>query len=257
MNQSQLSASDLFAGIHIGSALEGGYLYTAATPLSLFGCLGIIKASLAILFASITSPFNSARVLHDAGFELVGSAAGMIGIAADHHFEFEATSRVSVCMPERLEAGTMYYTHIVFRLSHWNKAFVAIILPLSTIAITSYLPIILSKHGTVLRITGSDPLRQFAKRLDGHGPSRRDIRKQGTTFPVPAALGAPRSSTHTTFPLTAALGTPRSSWVVLQLLLDISDVSTWFKRPPRMKHCSGWGSNTYEGLEVGSHTPAS
>ncbi|KAJ7058321.1 hypothetical protein C8F01DRAFT_990410, partial [Mycena amicta] len=68
---------------HISSALEGGYLYAAATPLSLFGCLGIIKASLAILFASITSPFNGARVLHNAGFELVGSAARMIGIAAD------------------------------------------------------------------------------------------------------------------------------------------------------------------------------
>ncbi|KAJ7058329.1 hypothetical protein C8F01DRAFT_958828, partial [Mycena amicta] len=68
---------------HIGSVLEGGYLYAGATPLSLFECLGIIKASIAILFASITYPFNSARVLNDAGFELVGSAAGMIGIAAD------------------------------------------------------------------------------------------------------------------------------------------------------------------------------
>ncbi|KAJ7073023.1 hypothetical protein C8F01DRAFT_268271 [Mycena amicta] len=147
---------------HIGSALEGGYLYAAATPLSLFGCLGIIKASLAILFASITYPFNGARVLHDAGFELVGSAAGMIGISADKRFEFEAASRISACMPESPGGGTMYYTRIAFRFSEWNKAFVAVTLPLSGMAITPYLAIIIRDHGAVsswiypaLRITGS------------------------------------------------------------------------------------------------------
>ncbi|KAJ7215675.1 hypothetical protein B0H12DRAFT_1032554, partial [Mycena haematopus] len=61
---------------HIGDALEGGYLYAAATPLSMFGCLGIVKASLAILFASID---NGGRILRNAGFELQGVAAEMIG----------------------------------------------------------------------------------------------------------------------------------------------------------------------------------
>ncbi|KAJ7914654.1 hypothetical protein B0H13DRAFT_2325104 [Mycena leptocephala] len=30
---------------HVGEALEGGYLYAAAAPLSMFGSLGIVKAS--------------------------------------------------------------------------------------------------------------------------------------------------------------------------------------------------------------------
>ncbi|KAJ7573787.1 hypothetical protein C8J56DRAFT_981571, partial [Mycena floridula] len=44
---------------HIGSALDSGFLYAAATPLSMFGSLGIIKASI------------------DAGLKLEGSAAAM------------------------------------------------------------------------------------------------------------------------------------------------------------------------------------
>ncbi|KAJ7573784.1 hypothetical protein C8J56DRAFT_839820, partial [Mycena floridula] len=61
---------------HIGSALDGGFMYAAATPLSMFGSLGIIKASLAVLCASIDS--RLAQMLSDAGFKLEGSAAAMI-----------------------------------------------------------------------------------------------------------------------------------------------------------------------------------
>ncbi|KAJ6597480.1 hypothetical protein DFH09DRAFT_1022849 [Mycena vulgaris] len=56
---------------HVGEALTGGFLYAAATPLSMFGSLGIVKASAAILVASISPRF--ARMLGDAGFRLEGS----------------------------------------------------------------------------------------------------------------------------------------------------------------------------------------
>ncbi|KAJ7481867.1 hypothetical protein FB451DRAFT_1005384, partial [Mycena latifolia] len=61
---------------HVGDALEGGFLYAAATPLSMFGSLGIVKASAAILVASISPRF--AQMLADAGFKLEGSVAAMI-----------------------------------------------------------------------------------------------------------------------------------------------------------------------------------
>ncbi|KAJ7573331.1 hypothetical protein C8J56DRAFT_983681 [Mycena floridula] len=38
---------------HIGSALDGGFIYAAATPISMFGSLGIIKGSIAILDSSL------------------------------------------------------------------------------------------------------------------------------------------------------------------------------------------------------------
>jgi hypothetical protein len=72
---------------HVGEALDGGFLYAAATPLSLFGSLGIVKAGAAILCASI-SP-RAAKMLADAGFNLQGSIAVMIGEAP------RATSRGS------------------------------------------------------------------------------------------------------------------------------------------------------------------
>ena len=41
---------------HVGSALEGGYLYAAATPLSIFGSLGIVKLGISVLISSISIP---------------------------------------------------------------------------------------------------------------------------------------------------------------------------------------------------------
>ncbi|KAJ7020390.1 hypothetical protein C8F04DRAFT_1050868 [Mycena alexandri] len=64
---------------HVGEALEGGYLYAAAAPLSMFGSLGIVRASTAILVASL-SP-GSAQMLVNAGFKLEGSVAAMLGTA--------------------------------------------------------------------------------------------------------------------------------------------------------------------------------
>ncbi|KAJ6591277.1 hypothetical protein DFH09DRAFT_1420394, partial [Mycena vulgaris] len=64
---------------YVGEALEGGFLYAAATPLSMFGSLGIVKASAAILVASI-SP-RVAQMLANSGFKLEGSVAAMLGTA--------------------------------------------------------------------------------------------------------------------------------------------------------------------------------
>ncbi|KIK64745.1 hypothetical protein GYMLUDRAFT_110522, partial [Collybiopsis luxurians FD-317 M1] len=66
---------------HLGDALVDGFLYAAVTPLSMFGCLGIVKASLAIFVASISPTF--ARLLRDAGLTLSGSGASMIGLMPD------------------------------------------------------------------------------------------------------------------------------------------------------------------------------
>lgn len=85
---------------HIGSALEGGYLYAAATPLSIFGSLGVVKAGIVVLIASISVPIPSlsftpfpntslkrsqrrwlgARLLTNAGFKPVGTVAPLISM---------------------------------------------------------------------------------------------------------------------------------------------------------------------------------
>ncbi|KAK1235835.1 hypothetical protein PQX77_000925 [Marasmius sp. AFHP31] len=63
---------------HVGEALLNGYLYAAATPLSIFGSLGVVKVSFATLLATTTKVFNGGSWLHDAGFGTTGLVASMI-----------------------------------------------------------------------------------------------------------------------------------------------------------------------------------
>ncbi|KAJ7052055.1 hypothetical protein C8F01DRAFT_1172886 [Mycena amicta] len=146
---------------HIGAALEVGYLYAAATPLSIFGCLGIVKAAIAVLVASTTWPFSGRRVLRDAGFKLEGSVAGMIGKAEDKRFDCEATSRVARLLSERRIAKS-YRTKVAPTSLRWNIALVGTCLPISAAAMTPYVPMIVSNRGAffswfypVLRVGGS------------------------------------------------------------------------------------------------------
>ncbi|KAL0566254.1 hypothetical protein V5O48_015764 [Marasmius crinis-equi] len=62
---------------HVGAALESGYIYAAATPLSIFGSLGIVKAAFATLLASNTSVFHGGKWFHNAGFGMLGSGSAI------------------------------------------------------------------------------------------------------------------------------------------------------------------------------------
>ncbi|KAL0068387.1 hypothetical protein AAF712_004465 [Marasmius tenuissimus] len=62
---------------HVGTALEKGYLYAAATPLSIFGSLGIVKTAFSTLLATTTQPFYGSSWLDDAGFDTAGSVSSM------------------------------------------------------------------------------------------------------------------------------------------------------------------------------------
>ena len=68
---------------HVGTALEKGYLYAAATPLSIFGSLGIVKTAFSTLLATTTRPFYGAGWLSDAGFATTGSVSSMVTLVKD------------------------------------------------------------------------------------------------------------------------------------------------------------------------------
>ncbi|KAL0068359.1 hypothetical protein AAF712_004437 [Marasmius tenuissimus] len=63
---------------HVGTALEKGYLYAAATPLSIFGSLGIVKTAFSTVLATTTRPFYGGSWLDDAGFGTTGSVSSMV-----------------------------------------------------------------------------------------------------------------------------------------------------------------------------------
>ncbi|KAK1225501.1 hypothetical protein PQX77_011559 [Marasmius sp. AFHP31] len=68
---------------HVGTALEKGYIYAAATPLSIFGSLGIVKTAFATLIATTTRPFYGGDWLDDAGFGTSGSVSSMVTLVKD------------------------------------------------------------------------------------------------------------------------------------------------------------------------------
>ncbi|KAJ6588780.1 hypothetical protein B0H19DRAFT_1248387 [Mycena capillaripes] len=129
---------------HVGAALEKGFLYAAAAPLSIFGCLGIVKAALAIFVASITWPFNGARLLRNAGFELQGSVAAMIGTSPNNQeedFQYYVESRFGTFLTENdIENTAMGIQHVY---ASWNRLFLATSLPLGCLAIVPYIPFII------------------------------------------------------------------------------------------------------------------
>ncbi|KAJ7717377.1 hypothetical protein DFH07DRAFT_701228, partial [Mycena maculata] len=77
---------------HVGEALDVGFLYAAATPLSMFGCLGIVKAGAAILCASV-SP-RVAQMSVDAGFNL----EGFLSLLEEQHIKIsQVTLKFDYC----------------------------------------------------------------------------------------------------------------------------------------------------------------
>ncbi|KAL0566179.1 hypothetical protein V5O48_015837 [Marasmius crinis-equi] len=67
---------------HVGVALQKGYIYAAATPLSIFGSLGIVKAAFATLMACTTKPFFGGKWFDYAGFGTTDSVTSMATIAS-------------------------------------------------------------------------------------------------------------------------------------------------------------------------------
>jgi hypothetical protein len=57
---------------HIGSALDGGYMYAAVAPLSIFGSLGVVQAGLYVL---LSESISGSLLYKNAGFEPKGRLA--------------------------------------------------------------------------------------------------------------------------------------------------------------------------------------
>jgi hypothetical protein len=83
---------------HLASSLTNGYLYAAATPLSIFGSLGVARAGFKTLLSSTSIPrlrFSGAKLLADAGFKPQGTNLSLVMLDED---------RKGYCAEERLES---------------------------------------------------------------------------------------------------------------------------------------------------------
>ena len=138
---------------HVGSALEGGYLYAAATPLSIFGSLGIVKIGISILISSISIPklsvsFNpklsmafrgrrwlGARLLDNAGFKPVGAVAPLI--AMDKKRYKAETLLVEILKEKHIEHPEAL--SIEWRSTEWNLMLVICTMVAAVCGIVPYI----------------------------------------------------------------------------------------------------------------------
>ncbi|KJA24975.1 hypothetical protein HYPSUDRAFT_135537, partial [Hypholoma sublateritium FD-334 SS-4] len=86
---------------HVGSALDRGFLYSSVTPISIFGSLGIARASFNILIASINIQqyrFLGATKLNDGGFDARGVVVPMISLDPHRPKRFLVESRLETML---------------------------------------------------------------------------------------------------------------------------------------------------------------
>ncbi|KAJ7598904.1 hypothetical protein C8J56DRAFT_1092854 [Mycena floridula] len=114
-----------------GEALDGGFLYAAASPLSMFSSLGIVKASIIVLCASI-SP-NSAQILSDAGFKFEGT----LGKCPE---ERRRSRFVELLTQQHIEKSTKL--SLTFQCSLWKTHLVVTTMILSILSFTPYIALI-------------------------------------------------------------------------------------------------------------------
>jgi len=145
---------------HVGSALDGGFLYAAAAPLSLFGSLGIVKIGISILISSISIPTISfsyhkfsinrsqdrwlgARTLNNAGFEPVGTVAPLIAMDGTRYM---AETRLLQILEEK-HIDNPENLSIEWKSREWNIALVAFTIVAGVISGTPYIDLLLQNSG--------------------------------------------------------------------------------------------------------------
>ena len=122
---------------HVGSALKGSYLYAAATPLSIFGSLGVVKLGVSVLISCISihepsfsfrlTPYpklsvtfrgrcwSGAKILDDAGFKLVGTATPLIAMDGTRYTA--ETQLVQIIMEKHIDPERLF---VEWKSTDWN-----------------------------------------------------------------------------------------------------------------------------------------
>lgn len=138
---------------HIGSALTGGYLYSAGTALSIFGSLGIAKAAGSVLLACISYRwFVGARKLDDAGFTPDGKVSPMIALDKNNKNRFLAETKL-MTMLEAKHIDNPENLSVDWDIRSWNISlfFTSCIAPVVGMAPYAYLLLANRANHNVLR----------------------------------------------------------------------------------------------------------
>ena len=139
---------------HAGSALSDGFLFAAATPLSIFGTLGLARAGFKGAFASIVIPswdFMGAEKLRDAGFKPSGKNLKLIMMDPANPDRHPAETRLSERSKDRnLEDNE--YVQVPFDwffLALWNLRMTFTTIAFCIANLTAYIELIYHTDNSV------------------------------------------------------------------------------------------------------------
>jgi hypothetical protein len=124
----------------VTSAIERGFLYAAATPMSIFGSLGIVKAGLIELWGSIDFRwFPGPFLLRNAGFTPSRISALLVHVADEHGYTADKLRRILAKKHIHSVKVNLLSKDFVF----WNIRLVVATIFLSAFAIFPYVFLIL------------------------------------------------------------------------------------------------------------------
>ncbi|KAF7355984.1 hypothetical protein MVEN_00927800 [Mycena venus] len=177
---------------HIGEALESGFLDAAAAPLSILGCLGIVKAAIGILINSIDPirnrpPYIFGQWWRKAEFKLLGSAASMIEMVDEYQYRAEANLDKFLLSFSQHSIDDSPMNIRVDKLFQWNVQMVVTTTLLSAVSGSPYVGILHDQGATfanwiypVIRVVGSSMcavVAQFVLQLRIKGILKKSTRK--------------------------------------------------------------------------------
>ena len=152
--------------IQISSALTRGYLYAAATPMSIFGSLGVVTAGFKTLVACFSfGNLEGAKILGNMGFEPQGENLSLIMVEAGkgkNAGRYIIETRIDELIKE-LNIDKNRITGVSHKSAAWNIKMIATTALLCTISITPYIYLNLAPNNLntstrwlfpVLRATG-------------------------------------------------------------------------------------------------------
>ena len=152
--------------VQVSSALTRGYLYAAATPMSIFGSLGVVSAGFKTLAACFSfGEIEGAKILGNMGFEPLGENLSLIMVEARKGNDAERyiiENRMDELIKE-LSIDKTRITGISHKSAAWNIKMIATTALLCAISISPYIHLNLAPNNLntstrwlfpILRATG-------------------------------------------------------------------------------------------------------
>ena len=178
---------------HVSSALTNGYLYAAASPMSLFGSLGLARAGFKTLLASVNFSirkwnFNGAMILSNMGLRPEGENLSLIMADTENKGHYVVESRLDTWL-EELHLDETQIQGVSHKTKEWNITMIALTALLSSASMAPYI---------YLNTRAGNSLSPFAR----------------WSFPALRAIGGFLTSTMIQLTLQRRITTISNTWLL-------------------------------------------